>query len=453
MTLPNIFAPVTVLPTQDLDENYNAVGAGTLILCTATGTNSLSLTPISNQTSVGAYGTSGGTNYPVKFGFIAASTSTGNITAAVGALASLPVYQPSGSQAASGTFTIGYYYEITYFVSSDFNSGNGAFMITSAQSLASATPSSVGSVKGLAIKNDATTPNTKIDINAYAAVMVVPASGQPIYDLTVAVVIDLTTTGANGMDTGTRPTSAFVYLYLISNGSTTSGLATATSPSSGNPTMPSGYTYALYVGAMPLDNSKNLYPVTLSSSRAQYVTKQVTPTVTTTSASSIVTSVSSMNFINEGALVVATGVPANTSVVSTTGTSIVMSANATATHAAEASTITNPYPQMAIASTLGTTWTAVTVTSFIPATATRLALIVSSSDADLVVVAANNYGPTIGSSPVYTPWILTFTGISQGSAAFAEFALESSVVYWAGNAVGGTQTMNALGWLDPYVNA
>ena len=47
---------------------------------------------------------------------------------------------------------------------------------------------------------------------------------------------------------------------------------------------------------------------------------------------------------------------------------------------------------MANASALGATWAAVTVTSFIPATATRLALIATSSDSEVVVVAARAGG-------------------------------------------------------------
>ncbi len=107
------------------------------------------------------------------------------------------------------------------------------------------------------ITNNSGTPNTKIDITAGTSVLVTTA-GLPKFLSSVAVTIDLTTTGANGMDTGSRPTSGWVYTYVISNGSVTAGLATATSPTAGSPSYPSGYIYAAYAGAMYCDGSQNL---------------------------------------------------------------------------------------------------------------------------------------------------------------------------------------------------
>ena len=57
----------------------------------------------------------------------------------------------------------------------------------------------------------------------------------------------ITGSGANGLDTGSEATSTWYYYYVIYNGSTTAGLLSASSTS---PTMPSGYTYKKYIGAI-----------------------------------------------------------------------------------------------------------------------------------------------------------------------------------------------------------
>jgi hypothetical protein len=41
------------------------------------------------------------------------------------------LYLPSGAQAGGGDITTGFYYEVAYVSASTYNSGNGAFVITS----------------------------------------------------------------------------------------------------------------------------------------------------------------------------------------------------------------------------------------------------------------------------------------------------------------------------------
>ena len=62
----------------------------------------------------------------------------------------------------------------------------------------------------------------------------------------------ITASGANGLDTGTEATGTWYYFYVIYNGTTTAGLLSA---SSSSPTMPSGYTYKKFIGAIYNQNS------------------------------------------------------------------------------------------------------------------------------------------------------------------------------------------------------
>ena len=57
----------------------------------------------------------------------------------------------------------------------------------------------------------------------------------------------ITASGANGLDTGTEANSTWYYFYVIYNGTTTAGLLSA---SNSSPTLPSGYTYKKFIGAI-----------------------------------------------------------------------------------------------------------------------------------------------------------------------------------------------------------
>lgn len=90
-----------------------------------------------------------------------------------------------------------------------------------------------------------TASNTTVGITADTAICESTA-GLGYRHSSVSVTINMAVTGANGLDTGSQ-TTAFYYLWLISDGTTVAGLA---STSSSSPTMPSGYTYKLRVGAI-----------------------------------------------------------------------------------------------------------------------------------------------------------------------------------------------------------
>ena len=136
MPLPNIFATAPATPPLNLaalDANFNAVGACTIVPCTVSGTNSLTLTPLAN-TPTAAYANYSG------WGGIAANSNSGATTAAIGTLARLNVYKDTGAgpAALSGSEIIaGNYFALFY--DSTLNSGAGGFHLitTTTQTLAS----------------------------------------------------------------------------------------------------------------------------------------------------------------------------------------------------------------------------------------------------------------------------------------------------------------------------
>jgi len=80
--------------------------------------------------------------------------------------------------------------------------------------------------------------------------------------LNVSVTVDLTlgtvTSAINGMDGEVRGTSNWLYFFLISDGLNTAGLCSVSSGGGLTPTLPTGYFYSLYVGAMRVDGAGNL---------------------------------------------------------------------------------------------------------------------------------------------------------------------------------------------------
>jgi hypothetical protein len=76
---------------------------------------------------------------------------------------------------------------------------------------------------------------TVFDSNSYGAIL-------PAVNLTATI----TSSGVNGLDTGSEA-AIWYHIYVIYNGTTVASLLSASSTS---PTMPSGYTYKKYVGAV-----------------------------------------------------------------------------------------------------------------------------------------------------------------------------------------------------------
>lgn len=110
-----------------LTDMYNYfVGTSRVIPCEETGTNVLALTMLKVSPLINQYN-----DYDV-YKFVAAATSTGNVTAFVttphGALPTLNVYKTNGSaQATTGDVQIGLQYDLTYVDS--LNSAAGGFVL------------------------------------------------------------------------------------------------------------------------------------------------------------------------------------------------------------------------------------------------------------------------------------------------------------------------------------
>lgn len=151
---------------------------------------------------------------------------------------------------------------------------------------------SAGPTRNLIIKNNTSTPNTKMDVSA-DAISVFTAGGAGALLTSVAVTIDATTTGANGLDTGSLANSTWYAIYIIYNGSSIAGLM---STNGTTPTLPGGYTYYTRYGWVQTDTSAHLLnngcTLLQKGLKAQYVnTGSGLPTIVTGSNSNVYTAV------------------------------------------------------------------------------------------------------------------------------------------------------------------
>lgn len=272
--------------------------------------------------------------------------------------------------------------------------GGGAWLMTDytrASGTAVINPTPMSGAQGLLIKNNAATPSSIMDITTDQAVMINPAGNVPIYATAVSLSINCSVNGANGLDAGGLSTNTWYNLFLISNGTTTSGLA---STSATNPTMPAGYTYLVRVGAVSTDGSANFYRTRQQGARAVY--QVVTASNTTAPRVMATGSASAWTAIATGAYV-----PPTATQIKGITSSISMGNN--------------------------------TTTSMAP---------------------NNNYATTSTGNTAATPWSITnSTGAANGLSAnmVFEFNLESTNIYYGSNA-GGSTAISAVGWTDK-VNA
>ena len=127
MALPIVFGNITATsgPLSELDQNFNALGVLITNVGTVTGTNSIVFTPAANNPAIASY-----SNY-LRFGFVAANTSTGSVTFQYAALAAVNYYKADdATQAGSGDIVAGRYYEVVF--NSALNSGSGGVVQVSA---------------------------------------------------------------------------------------------------------------------------------------------------------------------------------------------------------------------------------------------------------------------------------------------------------------------------------
>lgn len=126
MALPTSFSNNTAPTGPELDDNFAAVGALTVIPCVAAGTNAITMTAAANTPTINAYA-----NY-LRISGVAAATNTGATTARLGGLAALNVYRdtPAGPVAlAGGEIVIGCAFTLIY--DSALNTGTGGWHLVS----------------------------------------------------------------------------------------------------------------------------------------------------------------------------------------------------------------------------------------------------------------------------------------------------------------------------------
>lgn len=125
---------------------------------------------------------------------------------------------------------------------------------------------SIGDVKGSSIagmssglKLSTTGVSHTVSISA-AAVCLENAAGAQQTVKTLSLQLNLSTSGANGLDTGVLAASTWYAVWVISDGATTAviGSLSATAP-----TLPVGYTYAARIGWIRTDSSANKYPLSM----------------------------------------------------------------------------------------------------------------------------------------------------------------------------------------------
>ncbi|MBI4548091.1 MAG: hypothetical protein HY707_08930 [Ignavibacteriae bacterium] len=86
-----------------------------------------------------------------------------------------------------------------------------------------------------------------VDIDARYLTLFDEATGFGKVLSTIDLTVNMSTAGANGLDTGAEVADRWYYLWVIYNGATTAGLLSA---SSSAPTLPAGYTFKKLVGAV-----------------------------------------------------------------------------------------------------------------------------------------------------------------------------------------------------------
>lgn len=127
MPLPVVFAQLAQgdQPLTLLDQQFTAVAGFTVVPCKAIGQNVIALTLFLDAPVITAY-----TDLSPVFAFVAAQTSTGNVTINVNQLGEFPLYQAGGALVGAGQIVAGSIYTIAFLQS--LQNGAGGFQLLSA---------------------------------------------------------------------------------------------------------------------------------------------------------------------------------------------------------------------------------------------------------------------------------------------------------------------------------
>ncbi len=104
---------------------------------------------------------------------------------------------------------------------------------------------------GLKISNDATTPDTKLDI---ATGSCMDSTGVYQFEVNTALVVDATTNGLNGLDTGSLAASTVYKVFIVGDPVTQQAIGAMISLSA-TPLLPFGYSVYKLIGYVTTDSS------------------------------------------------------------------------------------------------------------------------------------------------------------------------------------------------------
>lgn len=129
---------------------------------------------------------------------------------------------------------------------------------------------SLSGAASVLLKNNSVTPNTQVDLSASSA-MLVNSSGNPFFWSGGSLTCNILINGVNGLDTGAAAASTWYNIFIIGN-QTSSTFSCLASASSSSPTLPSGYTFFMRIGALQTDASVHFFKSVQRGNRAQYQT-------------------------------------------------------------------------------------------------------------------------------------------------------------------------------------
>lgn len=118
------------------------------------------------------------------------------------------------------------------------------------------------SIDGLTLTNDATAPDTIINV---ALGQARDSTNALDMELTAAVDVDISTNGLNGLDTGSAANNTLYYLYIIADQTGYNPTGCILSTSASQPQMPAGISPGSYsnwrlIGCMRTDGSADFLP-------------------------------------------------------------------------------------------------------------------------------------------------------------------------------------------------
>jgi len=132
--------------------------------------------------------------------------------------------------------------------------------------------------RNIAARTNSSTPNSKIDITSDELILK-DATNVAFIARSVSVTIDITASGANGLDTGAEASGTWYYGWIIAKpDGTTAGLISASATA---PTMPSGYTYKALATAVRNDGSSNFLKYRQLGNTAYFEAQQIVLTAGT----------------------------------------------------------------------------------------------------------------------------------------------------------------------------